>query len=299
MTTINGSINISKTTAGNNTCDLKCAYNFDYPETNIVATNNGQVILFKFDNSTTPQVVYNEKKYTTTFMVLVSPSIHYFNGSKTNAELTIIHTPVLGGNQLYVCIPISQSNDTNDASSLVTDLIQNVANNAPVQSESTTLNQSNFTLNSIIPKQPFYSYTDPNNTDFIVFDIYDAISVNSTTVTSLQKIIKPFPLPTPGTELFYNKNGPNNNAIADGIYIRCKPTGSSKEKVSVEYSKNPASYNIFTGNNEELIKIMTQIFLAFVIFSTIMLMFSKITGEHLFTKFITFIKGLFSYGSNP
>jgi carbonic anhydrase len=299
MTTINGSINISKTTAGNNICDLKCSYNFNYPETNIVATNNGQVILFKFDNSTTPPVVYNEKKYTTTFLTLVSPSIHYFNGAKTNAELVIIHTPVLGGNQLYVCLPISQSNDSNDASSLVTQLIQNVANNAPAQNESTNINISNFTLNSIVPKQPYYSYTDGTSTDFIVFDIYDAISVNSSTLTSLQKIIKPFPLPTPGTKLFYNKNGPNNSTVGDGIYISCKPTGSSKDKVSVEYQKNPTSYNIFTGNNEEPIKIMLQFFFALLIFCVIMFIFSKITGEHLFTKFITFIKGLFNYGSNP
>ena len=44
--TTNNNIDISKYTAGDNTCDLKCAYNFDYPETNLVATNYGSIISF-------------------------------------------------------------------------------------------------------------------------------------------------------------------------------------------------------------------------------------------------------------
>jgi hypothetical protein len=292
MTTNNGSIHISKTTAGNNTCDLKCAYSFDYPETNLVATNNGSMILFRFDNSTKPPVVYNEKKYSIGFMILVSPSIHYFNGAQSSAELIIIHTPVLGGNELYVCVPISQSNDTNDASSLVTELIQNVANNAPAQSEKTNINITNFTLNSIVPKEPFYNYTEAN-VDYIIFDIFDAINLNSTTITSLQQIIKPYPLPTPGTNLFYNKNGPNQSKVGDGIYIKCKPTGSSKEEVPVEYSKNKPSYNIFSTSIEDIIKIILQVLFAIIIFAVVIFIFSRITNIPLFTNMITFIRGLF------
>ena len=277
--TTNNNIDISKYTAGNNTCDLKCAYNFDYPETNLVATNYGIMINCIFDNNTSTPVVYNQQKYSVASMVIVSPSIHFFNGNQTNpagnqtnAEIIISHTPSVSGNGLAVCIPIIQSNDSNEASNLVTNLIQSVSNSANQQGQKVNIN-TNITLNTIIPKQPFYSYTDGNNTDFIVFDISDAIGINSDSITSLQQMIKPFPIPTPGNSLFYNKNGPNNSTIGDGIYIKCNPVGASKDEVPVEYSKNSSSYDIFSGNNENVIKIILQILFVILIFGVLVFIF--------------------------
>lgn len=277
--TTNNNIDISKYTAGNNTCDLKCAYNFDYPETNLVATNYGIMINCIFDNNTSTPVVYNQQKYSVASMIIVSPSIHFFNGNQTNpagnqtnAEIIISHTPSVSGNGLAVCIPIIQSNDSNEASNLVTNLIQSVSNSANQQGQKVNINTS-ITLNTIIPKQPFYSYTDGNNRDFIVFDISDAIGLNSDTITSLQQMIKPFPIPTPGNSLFYNKNGPNNSNIGDGIYIKCNPVGESKEKVPVEYSKNSSSYDIFSGKNENVIKIILQILFVILIFGVLVFIF--------------------------
>ena len=279
--TTNNNIDISKYTAGNNICDLKCAYNFDYPETNLVATNRGMLIAFAFDNNTATPVVYNQQKYSVASMMIVSPSLHFFNGnqtnptgSQTNAEIIINHTPSVSGNSLAVCIPIIQSNDTNEASNLVTNLIQSVANSANQQGQKVNIN-TNITLNTIIPNKPFYSYTssDGNNTDFIVFGISDAISLNSTSITSLQKFIKPYPLPTPGKNLFYNKNGPNNSNVGDGIYIQCNPVGASKDEVPVEYSKNSSSFDIFSGNNENAIKIFLQILFVIFIFGILVFIF--------------------------
>ena len=155
--TTNNNIDISKYTAGNNICDLKCAYNFDYPETNLVATNYGGLINFIFDNNTSTPVVYNQQKYSVTSMAILSPSIHYFNGNQTNpagnqvnAEIIINHTPSVSGNSLAVCIPIIQSNDTNEASNLVTSLIQSVSNSANKQGQQVNIN-SNITGNNIKP----------------------------------------------------------------------------------------------------------------------------------------------------
>ena len=265
MTTNNTSINISRQNV-TSICDLKCAYNFKYPETSLTANNEGSVIIFSFDQSNTPPVIYNQQKYTVNTMMMVSPSIHIFNGSNASAELIITHTPVLGGIPLSVCMPINESSNTNNATNLVTELIQSVATNAPAQGETTTINISGFTLNTIVPVKPFYSYTDDNNTDYIVFDILDAIALNSTTLSSLTQIIKPYPIPTSGGNLFYNKNGPNLSNVGDGIYIQCKPTGSSKDEVPVEYSKNSSSNDLFSGNN---FKIILQVFFSIVIFLVI------------------------------
>ena len=286
MTTNTTSINISRQNV-TAVCDLKCAYNFKYPETSLTANNQGSLIIFSFDQTNTPPVVYNQQTYNVDTMMLVSPSIHIFNGATTSAELIITHTPVLGGNQLAVCVPISQSSDSNAASNLVTELIQSVSTNAPAQGETTIINvEGGFILNTIVPVKPFYSYTGDDNTDYIVFDILDAIALNSDTLTSLTQIIQPYPLPTPGSNLFYNKNGPNLSNVGDGIYIKCKPTGSSTDEVPVEYSKNNTQsisfINFFSSSTGKMI---LQIIFSFIFFYALFTGFSYgysyLTGAHI------------------
>jgi hypothetical protein len=284
MTPNTTSINISRQNV-TAVCDLKCAYNFKYPETSLTANNQGSLIIFSFDQTNTPPVVYNQQKYNVDTMMLVSPSIHIFNGATTSAELIITHTPVLGGNQLAVCVPISQSSDSNAASNLVTELIQSVSTNAPAQGETTTINiEGGFILNTIVPVKPFYSYTGDDNTDYIVFDILDAIALNSDTLTSLTQIIQPYPLPTPGGNLFYNKNGPNLSNVGDGIYIKCKPTGSSTDEVPVEYSKNNTQsisfINFFSSSTgKTIINIIISIIFFIIIFGGISFGYSYLTGS--------------------
>jgi hypothetical protein len=284
MTTNTTSINISRQNV-TAVCDLKCAYNFKYSETSLTANNQGSLIIFSFDQTNTPPVVYNQQKYNVDTMMLVSPSIHIFNGATTSAELIITHTPVLGGNQLAVCVPISQSSDSNAASNLVTELIQSVSTNAPAQGETTTINiEGGFILNTIVPVKPFYSYTGDDNTDYIVFDILDAIALNSDTLTSLTQIIQPYPLPTPGGNLFYNKNGPNLSNVGDGIYIKCKPTGSSTDEVPVEYSKNNTQsisfINFFSSSTgKTIINIIISIIFFIIIFGGISFGYSYLTGS--------------------
>jgi hypothetical protein len=284
MTTNTTSINISRQNV-TAVCDLKCAYNFKYSETSLTANNQGSLIIFSFDQTNTPPVVYNQQKYNVDTMMLVSPSIHIFNGATTSAELIITHTPVLGGNQLAVCVPISQSSDSNAASNLVTELIQSVSTNAPAQGETTIINvEGGFILNTIVPVKPFYSYTGDDNTDYIVFDILDAIALNSDTLTSLTQIIQPYPLPTPGGNLFYNKNGPNLSNVGDGIYIKCKPTGSSTDEVPVEYSKNNTQsisfINFFSSSTgKTIINIIISIIFFIIIFGGISFGYSYLTGS--------------------
>lgn len=291
MTTNNTSINISRQNV-TAVCDLKCAYNFKYPETSLTAVNYETMILFSFDQSNTPPVIYNQQKYNVENMLLVTPSVHTFNGATTSAELVISHTPVLGGNQLAVCIPINQSSDSNAASNLVTELIQSVANNAPAQGETTTINISGFTLNTIVPVKPFYSYTDNNNSDYIIFDILDAIALNSDALTSLTQIIKPYPLPTPGGNLFYNKNGPNLSNVGDGIYIKCKPTGSSSKEVPVEYSKNNTQRFSFNNSTFKMIlNICISLIIFIIIFGGISFGYSYLTGSPInITNITNFIR---------
>ena len=133
------SINISpKNVEGK--CDVKCSYQFAYPETNLTAKNNGVFISLTCDNSTNPPVVYNFAKYNVAKMLIVTPSVHVFNNETANAEILIEHEPVKGGPKLFVCIPIKESSNTTSASHLLSDIITDVSTNAPRDGETTTIN---------------------------------------------------------------------------------------------------------------------------------------------------------------
>jgi hypothetical protein len=226
-------------------CDLKCSYNFKYQESNLTATNNQVMISLKYDSSNIPPVTYNNEKYIINKIDLVSPSLHNFDGNKAIAELLIEHTPEKGGNLLLVCIPFIKSGDTTTAGNLLTQVINKVASNAPRNGETTDVNIQNFSLQNIIPLKPFYNYTN-DKTDYIVYSINYAIPITESTLNTLTKIIKPFPLRLMGDKLFYNSKGPNTTGsdIGDGIYISCKPTDVTEEKMNVIIDTNNTNYDL-------------------------------------------------------
>lgn len=268
MTTQNTNINISKQNISGK-CDLKCAYNFKYSESNLTAKNNGVNIALTPDSKKVPPVTYNNQKYNVSEIIILSPSIHIFNGATVAAEIMIGHTPVQGGSSLNVCIPIISSSDSSTASNLITEVIQGVSSNAPAANETTNLSINGFTLQDIVPSKPFYSYTDSNNYDYIVFDITNAIGLSSSTITTLQQIIKPFPIPTPGGQLFFNSSGPNTTKIGEGIYISCQPTGSSEEETAVTYDKNVTTYDFTDITNNPTTKLIFQIIIGCLLFIVI------------------------------
>jgi len=258
-------------------CDLKCAYNFKYSESNSTARNNGVMIGLSYDNSSVPPVLYNNQKYNVTNILITCPSLHTFNGSQASAEIVIEHSPVTGGGQLFVAIPFSSSSESSTASNLVTEIIQSVATNAPSQGNSTNLSLSDFTLQNVVPNKPFFSYTDSDKNDWIVFGMLSAIPLSSNTLTTLGQIIKPFPLPMTGNSLFFNSSGPNSSGnVGDGIYISCKPTGSSDEETAVEYSKNTPSYDLSNMMNSPIASLIIQIIVGCILFVIVFLMFNYI-----------------------
>lgn len=230
------SINISSTNIKGH-CEAKCSFGFKYQDSSSTAKNNGVLINLTYDTRNIPPVIYNNEKYNVDNIIITSPSIHIFNNNVAPGEIIISHTPQKGGNPLKVGIPFKSSNETSKATNIITDIINKVSTNAPSQGDSTNLNMT-FTLQDIVPKKPFYIYNDPQN-DWLVYDEMDSIPLSSSTIETLQKIIKPFSIPTPGKNLYYNSKGPISNIkIGEGIYISCQPTGSSTEETEVESDKS-------------------------------------------------------------
>ena len=280
MTSSNSSTNTKINISSQNvygSCDLKCSYNYKYTQSNLLAKNNGVFISLSYDKGSVNPVIYNSRNYNVSKINIYSPSIHNFNNNTVNAEFIIEHIPEIGGEMLYVCIPIIASTNTSDASNILTDIIKSVANNAPAVNESTNLNISSFNLNNIVPKKPFFAYTGTQGLigQVIVFGNNNAIPLNQTVLTKLTSIIKPYPITISGGSLFFNSKGPNNvqfNNSNNGIYISCQPTGSSIEEMQVTNNKNPINYNMDSIFSNPTVILIMQVIVGCIVFILVFLM---------------------------
>lgn len=237
-------VNISKQNIQGK-CDLKCFLNFDYKNTNLIARNDKVMISLHPDNNSS-QIKYNNESYQISKIYIVSPSIHLFQDKLASGEIIIEHNPILGGNTLSVSIPFTASPEITNASKLITLIIEKVATNAPNKGEVVNINNSDFTLQDIVPIKPFYTYTT-NNIDWVVFDIFNAIPLSNNTLTTLNNIISPYKISTNinSDVLYYNSTGPNQTTLnKEGIYISCSPTGSSSEETEVVYNKDTTNYDL-------------------------------------------------------
>lgn len=219
-------------------CDLKCEYQFSYKPTSLSALNKGDFIRYTMGPANKPPVTFNSDQYNVTEMRLFQPSLHKFNGKQNDAELIIVHSNVTQNEQLLVCIPITSGGSS---AGVADSIINQVASKAPSINQQTNIRQPSFSLNNLVPKNPYYYYkgTLPyspcnNSVEYIVFDSNYAIKLQSSTIMNLQKIITPNTYSThnnPGG-YYYNKNGVSSSIEGDGeIYIECNPTGSEGETV--------------------------------------------------------------------
>jgi carbonic anhydrase len=253
-------------------CDLKCDFNFHYNDSSCVATNRGDYISLAYETSNSPPVTYNSSSYDVKEIRIYSPSLHSFNGSKSDAEFMIIHNTFAGANPLFVCIPIKSSNNSDTSSKNLSTIINTVASNAPTKDEKTTVNISKFNLTAFVPKKPFFSYTATNpyqpcsksKTEYIVYDRESSIGITDTVLSILKKVITKNAYdvkPSPG--LFYNEKGPGSDSNSSQIYIDCQPVGQSKEEVII--TNSGVSSNHFTSKNIMQNKLF-QVFLGAIIF---------------------------------
>jgi len=234
-----------------NYCDEKCAYSFNYQTSNIcTATNYGSYIHLNYiDSGTQPPVKFNSNTYTVDNIEIYSPSLHNFNGQTVDGEIIITHFANNIGNPLIVCIPfVASGRPANEGTQIITDII-NTTSSHPLKQGSPSINikLNNYTLNSIVPTTSFFYYNNTNNYNIIVYGLDNAISVNPSVITSLQKMITPVSsVQYPNVEyLEFNKYGPSKEeTTGDGqIYIDCQPTGNSTETEAVTYNKSPTTYD--------------------------------------------------------
>ena len=301
-------INIVKNLQTEKICKLKCSYQFNYAPTTLSIWNAQMMMVMEVDDVATPPVVYNDENYIIEAALLVSPSIHTFNGKKADAELMIFHVSTNFAKKLMVCVPIKASSTSVSDSSTYFDLMMGeIRNTASAAGQHTIFHNATFSLNKFVPMAPYFSYTGANllwNTifgdkcyannvnsgvpgapsrmepiasdmDYIVFHIDDAISMSPQALNILRQVL-PYPINIPTIDeslnpggLYFNPNGPISNSAAE-IYIDCRPTGDDGE-ILVAAKQDSTSLL----NNEMLKKLMNATFLKIIIGAVVMLFLWK------------------------
>lgn len=251
-------------------CDYKCSYSFHYNNSSCVATNRGDYLTLSYDKSSSPPVLYNTSGYDVEEIRLYVPSLHSYSGTKLDGELIIVHTSNTGANPLLVCIPIKSNNTASVSSLFFKTVVDTVADSAPSDGESTTVNVPKYNLTAVVPVKPFFSYsaTEPyqpctSSVEYIVFDPLQAVlNIMPDTLTKLQSIIQsnPYDIKT-GPNLFYNEKGPGKGAGGNEIYIDCQPVGSSDETTEVVTDMGGASMSFSDWSSNPMVKLVIGSFL--------------------------------------
>jgi carbonic anhydrase len=246
-------------------CKLKCSYNFHYNNSSCVATNRGNYISISYDKSSSPPVLYNAIGYDVQEIRLYTKSLHSYNGSKTDAELIIVHSSNTGASPMLVCIPIKSNNTSSVSSSFFATLVSSVATNAPTEGESTTVIFAKFNLDYLVPRKPFFSYsaTEPfqpctESVEYIVFSsLHASLDMSPDTLATLQTIIEmhPYDIKT-GPKLFYNEKGPSMGTAGGDIYIDCQPVGASEETTDIITTTSSSSGDVNEWLNKPAVKLL-------------------------------------------
>jgi carbonic anhydrase len=246
-------------------CEYKCSYSFSYNNSSCVATNRGDYLSLSYDKSSSPPVLYNSTGYDVQEIRIYIPSLHSYNDSKTDGEMVIVHSSNTGANPLLVCIPIKSNNTSSISAMFFKTVIDTVADSAPSDGESTTVNIPKYNLSAIVPRKPFFSYsaTEPyqpcsSSVEYIVFTPLEAsLDMMPETLTTLQSIIQsnPYDIKT-GPNLFFNEKGPGQGSAGNDIYIDCQPVGSSDETTEVITDTGGSTMSFSDWLNNPVVKLI-------------------------------------------
>ena len=105
----------------NKSCKNKCKFQFDYGNSSCNVTNKGDHLSIAYDQTTSKQAQLNSQDYYVTDIRIYSPSLHTYNGTNADAEILILHHS--DNQNMIVSIPLSATESSNSASSLLKTII--------------------------------------------------------------------------------------------------------------------------------------------------------------------------------
>jgi hypothetical protein len=227
------------------TCDLKCAYSFNYQETTVQSLLTQNAIYLKLGSPAIKPVKFNNVDYTAAMATLIYPSYTTFNGIQADGEFIITHLADLQ-KPLEVHIPISFTSTTKP--STLDAIVTQTATLLP-KTAYTNLTIPSFTLGPYVPKGPFY-YAEAFNKENIYYGLDDSLSLSNETATKLKEIMVAMKLPSPQSlpDLYFNADG--SNLVSEGgedfNFLECEQY--YEEEVPVSSGGDPNVFDKMFGN---------------------------------------------------
>lgn len=246
-------VNISKDTI-TGPCVLKCDYNHKYGIYTPNITNKKQYLSLNYSGKANP-VKYNNENYNVQEVRIYQPSLHKYNGAKSDGEIMIIHNGP--GKNLIVSVPFIAGSKTDMGSSQLNTLIEEAASRTPNVDESVTSSSGDFSLDNFIPKKKgFFAYTgtlayQPCNGSYsyVVYNLGDGLNINPNILNNLRKITFSNIVEMRDNSVFFNKKGANADGLGDSnIYIDCQPVNEEGQILVQEGSTSSSS----NGNLEPI-----------------------------------------------
>lgn len=203
-----------------NTCDLKCKFNFNYTEVTLQSLITPSSLNINLGTPSVKPVKFNDVDYTPYNMMIIYPSDITYDGVQADANVYIRHRADLQ-KELIVSIPITISSITKPL--ILNDIIKQTAELQP-KTQFTNLNIPSFSLEQFVPKGPFY-YSENKYAHIIYYGLNNSISMsNKTYETFKQIIVSPYRgKMSMGSEFFYNPSGSNlsTNGGSDFNFLEC------------------------------------------------------------------------------
>ncbi len=246
-------------------CKLKCDYSFNYSSvSNPTVTNFGTYIQITYNDN--PGVTYNNIQYKVSSINIYSPSLHYYNGGYVSGEICITHVPLYGGNSLMVYIPISVYGITVSGSIIINNIIKAVSTMAPSAGQNTNKGTGTFTLNEVVPKKSFYTYSSGSR-DVIVYGVSDAIGITNDSLKILQKIIMPV-TSNPAfvsVPIYVNNGGPSMSASLSNLTMDCQALDIGEPMEDYVKNKSSSMNDLIKGDTMLYFVIIIIIITVFVL----------------------------------
>lgn len=247
-------------------CRGKCNLNYNYNSTTVLANNKENYLQIIPNNRSTNVLEFSTNSrsskcssmggsYKLQDIRIYHPSLHTFNGRRSDAELVIYHKNSGGGNDLIICLPISTSSGTQmTATRQLSNILNYAVTVAQTPGSGGTVSGFNLELNDFIPNKGFYTYSASlpfppcsKCVSYIVYSISEAsINISDDLFSRFKKIIKQkkFPIQKFSNTLglAYNSAGAGRLGSSDDqIYIDCQPVGSSGQTLIEEKISNAPS----------------------------------------------------------
>jgi len=230
----NSPIDISKQNVAGS-CTSKCDLLYNYNGSNCNVYRSETYLELDYDNDSKSPVTFNNIAHDVYKVRIYCPSLHTYNGKRSPAEIVIWHNG--NGSNLLICVPLMESEITSECSKMMQKIVNDTSKLAPKVGNRASLNVSNYNLNNIVPKLPYFFYEGnlpfppcKGNYNLVTFHTSTFNTIKKPVLEKMKRMIKNHNIKIrSGPELFLSGLKAHSRE-SDDIYISCQPVSEGKQK---------------------------------------------------------------------